>query len=176
MNLQKDPFQSVCEALAQVLKSEITQIKYAEAGWPDSKWLQVDGNLPSIFFLQISEVGKNVANRLQVHKTVVNPDGTGYIYTEQKRLFFLIQISLFTNTPADRASIGWKIKQYLTTHYRILLSDGEYAMFKEKGDHQSIKGEKNFYQRDLTFEVTGRVLDATPATKVASINQATKIN
>ena len=174
--IQEEPFQVVCEALASVLKTQVPQLKNAIAGWPESKWLQVDGNLPSIFFVQVSEMPKNVANRLDIHKQITNPDGTGYIVTEQLRLCFLLQISLFTNTPQDRASVGWAIKQYLATNYRIPLSDGEFAMFKLKGDHPSEKGETNFYKRDLTFEVTARILDATPATKVTSIEHNTEID
>jgi hypothetical protein len=168
LNIQKEPFQAVCEALAPILKAQIPQIKNAIAGWPEPKWLKVDGNLHSVFFVQVS---KNIANRLDIHKQIINPDGTGYIVTEQLRLFFLLQISLFTNTPQDRASIGWAVKQYLTTNYRIPLSDGEFAMFKLKGDRESEKGESNFYKRDLTFQVTARVLDVTPATKVTSLDQ-----
>ena len=170
MNLQEEPFQAICESLSTTLKTQITQLKNAIAGWPETKWLQIDGNLPSVFFLQVSETSKNIVSRYDIHKTVINADGTGHIYTEQLRLFFLIQISLFTNTPQDRASIGWLLKQYLVTNYRLPLSDGEYAVFTLKGDHESIKGETNFYQRDLTFEVTARVLDATSATKVTTLN------
>lgn len=165
----------ICEALANVLKQQIPQLKNAQAGWVEPKFLSVDKNLPAVFFIQVSETSKNIASRLKTHKTVTNPDGkTGFIYTEQLRLFFLLQISLFTNTKSDRASIGWSIKQYLVTNYRLSLTDGEFAMFKLKGDHQSQKGETNFYQRDLTFEVSARVLDATSATKITSIDSNTQ--
>lgn len=176
MNIQKEPFQAVCEALAPVLKTQSPELKNAIAGWPEPKWLKVDGNLPSVFFVQISETSTNKTNRLDIHKKIINPDGTGYIVTEQLRLFFLLQITLFTNTPQDRTAIGWEIKQYLGTSYRLPLSDGEFAKFKLKGDRQSEKGETNYYKRDLTFEVTARILDATPATKVTSIEQNIEIN
>lgn len=176
MNIQIDPYQAICEALESVLKAQVPKLKNVKAGWPDPKFLKVDGNLPSVFLLDISETSKNIANRLQVHKNIINSDGTGYIVTEQKRLFFLLQLSLFTNSQTDRASIGWTIKQYLTSNYRIPLADGEFALFKEKGDHSSKKGETNFYQRDLTFEVTARVLDATAANKVTSINPSITTN
>jgi len=169
MNLQQEPFQAIGISLATALKTQASQLKNAIVGWPDTKWLGVDGNLPSVFFVEISEIGKNVVSRYKIHKTVDNGDGTGTIYTEQLRLSLLIQASLFTNTPQDRASLGWSIKQYLVTNYRLALSDGEYAIFKLKGDHQSIEGETNFYQRDLTFEVSARVLDATTSYKVTSI-------
>lgn len=176
MNIQEEPFKVICEALAPILKDQAPQLKNAIAGWPDPKWLKVDGNLPSIFFVQVSEISKNVTNRLDIHKQITNPDGTGYIVTEQLRIFFLLQISLFTNTPQDRASVGWAIKQYLATNYRIPLLDGEFTMLKLKGDHESEKGETNFYKRDLTFEVTARILDATPATKVTSLEQNIEID
>lgn len=176
MIIQEEPFKVISESLSKILKIQISQLKNATAGWPEPKWLKVDKNLPSIFFIQVSEISKNVTNRLKVHKKIVNSDGTGYIVTEQLRLFFLLQMSLFTNTPQDRASLGWAIKQHLVTNYRIPLSDGEFAMFKLKGDRESIKGETNFYQRDLTFEVTARVLDATQATKVTSLDTNIDIN
>jgi|GEM_PF-5662314 len=169
MNLQQEPLQVIGTALATALKAQSSQLKNATLGWPDTKWLGVDGNLPSVFFMEISETSKNVVSRYKIHKVVDNGDGTGSIYTEQLRLFLLLQVTLFTNTPQDRAAIGWIIKQYLVTNYRLLLSDGEYAMFKLKGDHQSGEGETNFYQRDLTFAVSARVLDATSAYKVTNL-------
>lgn len=91
MNLQKEPFQEICEALARVLKARMPQLKDILAGWPDPKWVKTDGNLPSVFFVHVSETSKNVANRLDIHKTEVNADGAGYMYTEQMRLFILLQ-------------------------------------------------------------------------------------
>ncbi len=184
MNLQKEPFQAICEALAAAINDQIViynnsipgvmgqipQLKNAQVGWPDPKWLQVDGNLPAVFFVQISETGKNIVSRFKVHKVVDNGDGTGTVYTEQLRLSMMLQMSLFTNTPQDRAALGWLIKQYMITNYRLALADGEYAMFEFKGDHQGKQGETNFYQRDMTFTVTARVLDATSAYKVTNLN------
>lgn len=170
MNIQTNPFELIAEALAEKLKELEPRLVTAEIGWPDIKYTGVDSNLPSVFFVEISENGRNVTSRLKVHKTIDNEDGTGKIVTEQKRLFKLIQISLFTSSKEDRSSIGWAIKQYLVTNYRLLLSDGEYAQFTLKGEHDN-PGESNFYQRDLTFEVTARVLDAKDGIKVTNINK-----
>lgn len=175
MNLQDEPFKVICEALAQVLKATVPTLKRAQIGWPDVKFLQVDSNLPSVFFWEVSDTEKNVVSRLNVHKSTSNPDGSGYVYTEQGRIFYLLQISLFTNTLEDRSSIGWVIMQYLITNYRLTLADGETATFKYKGKHDD-QGETNYYQRDITFEVWTRVLDATPAQKVKTLAPTTTID
>lgn len=173
MNLQDEPFKAICEALATVLQAQIPALKRIQIGWPDIKYLDVDGNLPSVFFVEVSDTEKNVVSRLNTHKTTLNADGsTGYIYTEQGRIFYLLQISLFANTKEDRSSIGWEIMQYLITNYRITLADGETATFKYKGKHDD-QGETNYYQRDLTFEVQTRILDAQAATKVTDLSQTT---
>lgn len=169
MNLQDEPYRVICEALETVMLAQNPTLKSAKIGWPDAKFTKVDGNLPAVFFWEVSDTEHSVVSRLNVHKSTTNPDGTGYIFTEQGRVFYLLQISLFTNTPEDRSSIGWAIMQYLITNYRLTLADGETATFKYKGKHDA-QGETNYYQRDLTFEVWTRVLDATPAQKVATLN------
>lgn len=183
MNLQEEPFQAISEALSGILLNNVyaqdlamlgtiaslNPIKNAQIGWPDPKFLSVDGNLPAVFFVQVSEIAKNIVSRHKVHKTTVNPDGSGYVFREQMRLFFMFQMSIFTNSAEDRAAIGWAIKQYLITNYRLALADGEYAMFELKGDHQSFKPDSKYYQRDLTWMAQARVLDATPAVQVKQI-------
>jgi hypothetical protein len=144
-------------------------LKTAIVGWPDPKFLGEDSNFPAVFFTETSEKGKNIVSRRAVHKIVDNHDGTGQIVREVLRLYYLLTITLFTNTPESRASIGWGIKQYLVTNYRLIMADGESAMFKYGGDHQSEKPDIRRYQRDLTFTVQARVLAATAANKVTEI-------
>ncbi|MHB1651667.1 MAG: hypothetical protein ACYCVD_04210 [Desulfitobacteriaceae bacterium] len=174
MNLQTDPFRAICEALAPILQVQIPTLKRAQIGWPDGKFLQVDGNLPAVFFWEVSDTEKTVVSRLDVHKSTSIANGSGYVYTEQGRVTYLLQISLFANTPEDRSSTGWTIMQYLITNYRFTLADGETATFKYKGKHDS-EGETNYYQRDMTFEVITRVLDVTAAQKVATIIKTTTL-
>ena len=173
MNLQAEPFVAICEALKVALQAQIPALKRIQIGWPDAKFLQVDGNLPSVFFVEVSDIGKNVVSRLSIHKKTLNADGnTGYIYTEQGRIFYLLQISLFTNTKEDRSSIGWAIMQYFITNYRLTLADGETATLKYKGKHDD-EGETNYYQRDITFEAWTRILDAQAATKITTLQPTT---
>jgi hypothetical protein len=139
------------------------------AGWPDPKFLGEDSNLPAIFFTEVSETGKNIVSRRDVHKTTDNGDGTGEIVREALRLYYLLAVTLFTNTPESRASIGWGIKQYLIDNYRLIMADGESAMFKYDGDHQSEKPDLRLYKRDLTFTVQARVLAATASNKVIQL-------
>lgn len=175
MNLQADPFRSICEALAPALQAKIPALIIAQIGWPDSKFLETEGNLPSVFFWEVSDVARNVVSRIKPHKSTTNPDGSGYVFTEQSRVFYLMQISLFTSTPEERSTHGWTIMQHLITNYRLTLADGETATFKYKGKHDD-EGETNYYQRDLTFEVWTRVLDAKPAQKVSTLDPETAID
>ena len=169
VNIQEDVFQCMCEALAPVLKAQFPAIKSALVVWPDPRLLAEDANFPSVFFTQVSEKGANVVSRRAVHKIVDDGDGAGDIVREALRLHYLLTITLFTNTPEDRAAIGWGIKQYLVSNYRLIMADGESAMFHYGGDHQSEKPGLRRYQRDLTFTVQARVLAATPAVKVTDI-------
>ena len=176
MNEQIEPFQAIATALQTVLQANVPGLKTVQIGWPDTRWSGVDHAtpqgppLPGLFLVQVSEVGKNYCSRFLRHKTTIGTGGAGQVYTEQLRLAIMLQMSLFTNTPQDRAAIGWAIKQFLTTNYRQPLADGEYTILKLHGDHQSAKGETNFYQRDLTFVASARVLDATAATMVTTLN------
>lgn len=168
-NVQEDVFQCMCEALAPVLLAQCPTLKHVLIGWPEPKYLGEDANLPAVFFTETSEKGKNIVSRRAVHKIIDNGDGTGQIVREVLRLYYMLTITLFTNTPEDRASIGWGVKQYLVSNYRLIMADGESAMFKYGGDHESEKPSLRRYQRDMTFTVQARVLAATASNKVTEI-------
>jgi|SRR5579875_301277 len=156
---QKDPLESITEALGPIVSP--FGVKYTFLGWPDTKYFDVDGNLPSLFVFPVSDTGKHLASRESIHASVKNDDGTTTVYKEKLRLFYLLQLSLFTKTPEDRSNIGWKIQQYFVSNPQLQfgIPGVETAIFKYKGQHNP-PGETNFYQRDITFEVTARVLDS----------------
>lgn len=168
MNVQTDPLQSITLALRTIIVP--LGVKNVDLGWPDSKFFQADGNLPSLAVFDVSDSGKHLASRETVHAVVNNADGvTATVYKEQLRKFYLLQLSLFTYTAEDRSNIGWMIEQYLTTNPRLQIGtlgldkNGnpiETAVFKYRGQHNP-PGESRFYQRDIMYEVTARVLDAT---------------
>jgi hypothetical protein len=163
LTIQKDPLQSITEALSPIMSP--FGVKYCELGWPDTKYSNVDGNLPSLFVFPISDTGKHLASRETVHASIPNEDGvTATVYKEKLRLFYLLQLSLFTKTPEERSNIGWQVEQYLISNpqLQIGIPNVETAVFKYKGQHNP-PGETNFYQRDMTFEVTARVLDLETA-------------
>jgi hypothetical protein len=149
-------------------------VKNTILGWPDTKFFTVDGNLPSLFVFPVSDTGKHLASRETVHASVTNADGTITVYREKLRLFYLLQLSLFTKTPEDRSNIGWQIQQYFVSNpqLQIGIPNVETSVFKYKSQHNP-PGETNFYQRDMTFEVTARVLSqetATPLSKLTTNN------
>lgn len=154
---QKDPFQTITDAIKPIVSQ--FGVKNTMLGWPDTKYFQVDGNLPSLFVFPVSDTGKHLASRETIHAVVPNDDGTVTVYKEQLRLFYLLQLSLFTNTKEDRSDIGWQIQQYFVSNpqLQIGIPDVETSVFKYKGQHNP-PGETNLYQRDMTFEVTARVL------------------
>jgi hypothetical protein len=162
-NLQKDPLQSITLALQPIFSG--FGIKSTQLGWPDTKFFSVDGNLPTVAIVQVGGNSKHQASRQSVHAVVNNGDGTSTAFYEQERLFLLLQISLFTNTPQDRSDIGWSIQQYLVSNpqLQIGIPGVETSVFKLKGIPRDSEGETNFYQRDITFEATARVLDAETA-------------
>lgn len=162
MATQKDPLQSITEALGPIVTP--FGVKNTIQGWPDTKYFQVDGKLPSLFVFPVSDTGKHLASRETVHAVVPNGDGTVTVYKEQLRLFYLLQFSLFTNTPEERSDIGFQIQQYFVSNpqLQIGIPGVETSVFKYKGQHNPA-GETNFYQRDITFEVTARVLSQQTA-------------
>jgi hypothetical protein len=163
MTTQKDPLQSITEALGPIVTP--FGVKNTLLGWPDTKYFQADGNLPSLFVFPVSDTGKHQASRETVHASIPNDDGvTATVYKEKLRLFYLLQLSLFTKTPEDRSNIGWKIQQYFVSNpqLQIGIPGVETSIFKYKGQHNP-PGETNFYQRDITFEVTARVLESETA-------------
>jgi hypothetical protein len=172
MNLQKDPIESISIALQNTFSN--LGIKKIFVGWPDTKYLSVDNNLPTLAIFQISDRGEHKTSRETVHAIVPSADGlTATVYKEKLRLTYLLQLSIFTSTPQQRASLGWSIQQYLVSNpqLQIGIPGVETAVFSYKGQHNS-QGETNFYQRDLTFNVTARVLDAqtTPTAKTIQFN------
>lgn len=184
VNIQNEPFVDVTNTLGAVLKAQFPVIKHAIIGWPESKWLQVDRNLPAIYFVDITEHGEYATSQLETHRTIRNDDGTGFIVKEKQRLHTLMQITLFSHTKAERDALGWGIKQYLIRNFRMELIDylkptpmptGEYMMLKYAGDHKEEKGEANFWQRDLTFLVQTRVLDAEVAYPVKKVDDTVQV-
>lgn len=163
MNTMTDPLQTITTAIGQKVTS--FGVKNTLLGWPDTKYFQVDGNLPSLFVFPVSDTAKHLASRETVHAVVNNADGvTATVYKEKLRLFYLLQLSIFTNTQEDRSNIGWQIQQYFVSNPQLAIGipNVETAVFKYKGQHNPA-GETQFYQKDLTFEVTARVLDTQTA-------------
>lgn len=167
MITQIDPLQSITTAIGQVVAP--FGVKNTILGWPDTKYFQVDGNLPSLFVFPVSDTGKHLASRETIHAVVPNSDGTVTVYKEQLRLFYLLQLSLFTNTQEDRSNIGFQIQQYFVSNpqLQIGIPGVETSVFSYKGQHNP-PGETNFYQRDITFQVTARVLSEETAAVLSS--------
>jgi len=177
MNLQNEPIFDIVSTWAGIILEQFPKIKLAKVGWPDKQWLQIDKNLPAVFFMDISETNEHAVSQYATHRTIKNTDGTGYILQEKLRLQTLMQMTLFTNDKLTRDQLGWKLKQYFVTNFRIGLIDytqatpqatGEYMLLNLRGDHKELKGETNFYQRDLTWQVQSRVLEAIPAYMIAT--------
>lgn len=162
-NMQKDPLQSITLALQPIFAN--FGVLNTQLGWPDTKFFTADGNLPAVAIVSAGGNAKNIVSRETVHAIVQNGNGTATAYYEKLRLFYLLQISLFTYTPQDRSNIGWNIEQYLVTNPQLQfgIPGVETAIFLMKSIPHDDEGETNFYQRDLTFQVQARVLDAETA-------------
>lgn len=106
-----------------------------------------------------------------MHAVVNNADGvTATYYKEKLRIFYMLQLSIFAYTEEDRSNLGWTVQQYLVSNPQLAIgiTGVETAVFKYMGQHNP-PGETRFYQRDLTFEVTARVLDAQTAYRAKAI-------
>lgn len=170
MNNQIDPLQSIATALSTIFTS--LGISHTTLGFPEPKQLEVDGYLPAIGILSVSDHGNHIVSRESIHSSVNSLDGlTSTVYREKLRIMFLLQISIFTATVEQRSELGWKILQYLVTHNQLTIGNlgvgtnglpVETALFKYGHQHDDI-GETGFYQKDLVFEVSARVLDAETA-------------
>ncbi|MCF8566910.1 hypothetical protein LLE49_19510 [Alicyclobacillus tolerans] len=171
--LTTDPFDAICTALSTQLMSLVPSLKNAVQGWPDPKWFEDTGaNFPSVFFVMVSDKGKSMTSRNLVFASVKNPDGsTANVYYERERLQYLLQISLFTTDPQERLDIGWAIKQYLINTMQLPINAVDTARFVYTGHDHMPEGRDNFYQRDIGFEVTARVLDGSVANLNKTIQQ-----
>lgn len=178
MNVQSEPFVTIARNLNALLHDVVENLQHFGVGWPDPKWLQVDSNLPSAFLHDLSETGASVVSRQEIHRQVVNEDGTGRILFEVMRLQTLVQISVLARSKDDRDDVAWRIKQYLIANPQIALVDytlatpadtGETALFFYRGDNKNPVGLPELYQRDLTFEMQTRVLEAVDAFRVDEI-------
>lgn len=185
MNIQNEPMFDIASNLAGILLAECPALKSAKIGWPDRKWLQVEKNLPAIFLVDVSERGEHAVSQHAVSSTIRNPDGTGLVVYEKLRLHTLVQLSLFTHTKGDRDQLGWQIKRHFIINYRIPILDytkatpaptGEHLMLYFRGDRKELRGEANFYQRDLTFEIQSRVLEGVPANVITKVNVNHNVN
>ena len=179
MNIQNEPLFDIASNLSALLLQEVRALKHAILGWPDQKWIQVEGNRPSIFFVDVNESGHHAVSQYDVRRTVKRSDGTGLIVREKMRLRTTLQITLLAATKAERDDVGWQIKQYLINNFRLPILDfkqstpaptDEYMLLFFKNDHRESQGEANFWRRDLTFDVQTRVLDAEEA---VAVGQAT---
>lgn len=169
-NLQTDPIQSIITALQNIFMP--SPFKNVVGGWPDTQYFTVDGNLPSLFIFFVGETGKHLASRENVHAVVKDANGTtATVYKEKLRLSYLFQLSVFASTPEDRSNLGWQVKQYLVSNPQLQIgtlgAGVETAVFAFKGERDD-QGETKFYQRDITFEVSARVLDAQTAVPIAT--------
>ncbi|MDB5083312.1 MAG: hypothetical protein JWN30_198 [Bacilli bacterium] len=155
---QADPLQSITAALRPIISPMGIDPNKVMLGWPQPKFFQVDGNLPALAIFSVSDSGKNVVSRENVH-AVVKTGLTAMVYKEALRKTYLLQFSLFAYTPEDRSNIGWSIEQYLSSNpqLQIGIPGVETAIFKYKGHHDA-PGEAKFFQRDINYEVTARVL------------------
>lgn len=171
----------ICDNLSNIFLTQFPTLKNAKLGWPDRKFFQVEHNLPAIFFVDISEKSERAVSQLLTHRTT-----SSSIIQEKMRVHTMVQMSLFTNNKLTRDQLGWGIKQYLVTNFHIPVYDftqatpvntGEYFLFNLVGDHREEKGEANCWQRDLTFTVQSRILDALTAYPVSQIidNQTTEV-
>lgn len=161
MTIQTDPLQSITLALRTLFTTAPFNLKNVILGWPDSKFFQADGNLPSLAIFEVSDTGSHKASRETTHAVVQNLDGiTNTLYKEKLRVTYLLQLSLFTYTEQDRSNLGWMIQQYLVSNPQLVLDANgvETSIFSYMGQHNP-PGETKFYQRDMNFEVTARVLD-----------------
>ncbi|EPZ47635.1 hypothetical protein [Alicyclobacillus acidoterrestris] len=157
--LSTDPLDAIHGALEQALMALCPSLKGVWIGWPDPKWLENTGaNLPSVFLVNVSQTAKSMTSRNLVYATVENEDGTFNVYYERERITYLLQLSLITTDPQQQLDIGWAIKQFLVNTIQLPINAVDTARFLLKDDHL-ISGIDNYYQRDLTFEVSARVLD-----------------
>lgn len=175
MTTQQDPLLSITDALRDLFVPK--GIVSVNLGWPDATFLTTDTNFPCLWVYSASDKGQYLASTESVHAFVTNADGiSATVYKEKLRKIYTLQLSLFTKSDADRSSYGWMIEQQLVTYpqLQIGIPNVETALFKYKSQYNPL-AETNYYQRDINFDVTARVLDANTAyiTKNITLNQDT---
>jgi hypothetical protein len=174
--LTTDPFDAICTTLETQFKQLVPTLKYAIQGWPDPKWFEDTGaNFPSVFFVKVSERAQSMTSRNLVYASIVNPDGSQNVYYERERINYLLQITVVTTDPQQRLDIGWTIKQYLVNTIQLPINAVDTARFILRDDRMP-PGIDNYYQRDLTFEVSARILDGEVVHTNKSTQQSTTTN
>lgn len=185
VNITNDAMYDIGTNLSANLEAQFPELASVRMDWPDAKWCLVDGNLPTVSIIDIGESGRNAVSREEVHRNIDNGGGTGTIAFEIMRLRTLIQVSLFANDKLTRDQLGGRIKQYLILNTQIPIFDytlstpvdtGETIMLYYRSDHRNIKGEANFWRRDLTFEAVTRVLNGLPSWKVIQVENTNDIS
>jgi hypothetical protein len=170
MNTQTDPLQSITVALQNLFVPKgLVSVNY---GWPDANFLTVDSNFPTLFVYSNSDTAKYMASSERVHAVINNSDGlSATVYKEKLRKIYMLQLSLFTKTQDDLQNYGWMIEQQLVTYplLQIGIPNVETALFKYKSQNNPL-AETGYYQRDMIFETTARVLDASTAYLAKQMN------
>lgn len=162
MPVQTDPLQSITSALRTLtVPMGVTTVSQS---WPDPNLTSVESNLPCLFVYPVRERGTVSGNVNTVLATVKNADEqTATVYREKQRKTYELRLSLLAKTAEEISTIGWQIEQALNANTRLNTGDPlvDIVTFRYFGQYNAPPSEASLPQRDMTFNVEARVLDAT---------------
>lgn len=174
----RDPVLLIYEALKVAVRAATGTQMTVKADYPDPSHFKF--KTPAVGLLKISGTARDFVTPGDSHVTLpVNPDGTLPVVGEWKRYWFLLQLSVFTETKRERSEQGQKIEEYLQKkRYHDLPGDpfDDHTVILVQGVPHDSKGEVGFYQRDYTLKCSGKLLIADtfqPADELVVNNQVT---
>lgn len=162
MSVQTDPLVSITSALRE-LTGPMGVVTVSQS-WPDPNITAVEANLPCLFVYPVREQGGVIGNVNTVSATVKNADGkTATVYREKQRKTYELRLTLVTQTAEELSAIGWQIEQELNTNTRLNTGNPlvDVVTFTYFGQYNVAPSEAGLHQRDITFNVAARVLDAS---------------
>ncbi|KEO82998.1 hypothetical protein [Tumebacillus flagellatus] len=158
---QTDPLQSITQTL-RTLTTPMGVVTVSQS-WPDPNVTSVETNLPCLFVYPVRERGTYIGSVNTVFATVKNADDTtATIYREKQRKTYELRLTLVTATADELSRIGWKIEQALNTNTRLNTGNPlvDIVTFTYFGQYNAPPSDAGAHQRDMTFNVSVRVLDA----------------
>lgn len=167
-------FQDLVETLRSFVLTNVPGVNVCMEGYPDTKFLQLDGNLPGVFFVIPSARmvdSRSVGYDFGVDQAVSAGQATGYHVLNKRE--YMIQAHIVANTKGEVVNIGDTLWSAISQNPYVPLQEHPQNTFLwPRSDNMVTKGEEtNYHRRVITFTATLRELasDTAPVFQQAQL-------